>query len=104
MQQEVKCSKAAQKHLGRADILGMSEEEVMELLKKMETLPNPNEVGWLEHSLCTSPCVRELELTALACCPGARAARPVRPHQRPRGGAKRQQDFPRLSQSDDEVV
>lgn len=43
LDQELKCSKAAAKHLGRADILGMSEEEVMELLKKMETLPNPDQ-------------------------------------------------------------
>lgn len=49
MQQELKCSKAAAKHLGRADILGMSEEEVMELLKKMETLPNPDQVRPAEH-------------------------------------------------------
>ena len=41
---EVRCAKMAAKNIGRADILGMSEEEVMELLQKMETLPNPDEV------------------------------------------------------------
>lgn len=42
---EVRCAKMAAKNIGRADILGMSEEEVMELLQKMETLPNPDELS-----------------------------------------------------------